>query len=727
MTIELTEAPVLRYFVREQFNPASSKQILAYMKAKGLQGGRNPKSKSGAPSTDADTLRRLSRRDPLFGLILKWREVNKIDSTYVMPNLQRIDKETDNRIHPSFRHAPSTMRLSSHDPNIQNVPGSDDEASYAARFRKCVVAADDCLLVEADYAAIEAVLTGHYMDDPNFMRIARWAHTYALAMTNGEDVSMDMSDDDLATFLTDYKRKVKGTKDYAAMKRAVHLCVSGDHEALTPEGWVRLDELKPGAVVAQWNDGGTLQYVKSTLLKMKCTDKQMYNLNGAALQLFATKGHELPLKMDETGKIHHHPVEALPKSGRIPVNGILEGLSCTESWSDWIALACAVQADGCIPKGWKNHAVFQLKKDRKIKRLVGILRRLKIPYKATPLCGAGVRIHFGYTDRSWITDAKDFNLSNLLSLSQVARKRFLEEVLHWDGCIQEKHDRAGKCVHRRRVYLSTNRWNIDAVQTIAAVSGVGTTLVRKPPLKKNHKPLWVLSLNKRRFARASSIRVTKRKAASHVYCVTVPSGKWLVRFRGAVAVSMNTHYGGTPMMMHKAHPELFPTVAIAEATQRRYFELVPKLKQWQKDVRTRAAAHHYLGGRDHPYRYKHWFWDVVSWDPRKRMETAGSDWNRVVAYYPQSTAAGVLYDATLRLTDPESPHYVGDLFHGKTPIRALIHDSILAEVPKQHLDRYLEACLGSMGEPLPWANDLTIGVDVQVGRDWGSMKPLRKT
>ena len=199
MAIEQQEAEVIRYFVREAFNPASPKQILAYMKAHGLQGGTNYKSKSGNPSTDKQTLKRLSRRHPIFNKILQWREVTKIDNTYVAPNLQRIQHTEmgDGRIHPSFLHTPSTMRLSCHDPNIQNVPGAEDDESFATKFRRCIVAAEGCLLVEADFAAIEAVLTGYFMDDAHFLRIAPWAHTYALAASQGAEIPTEGSDEEL--------------------------------------------------------------------------------------------------------------------------------------------------------------------------------------------------------------------------------------------------------------------------------------------------------------------------------------------------------------------------------------------------------------------------------------------------------------------------------------------------------------------------------------------------
>jgi hypothetical protein len=116
---------------------------------------------------------------------------------------------------------------------------------------------------------------------------------------------------------------------------------------------------------------------------------------------------------------------------------------------------------------------------------------------------------------------------------------------------------------------------------------------------------------------------------------------------------------------------------------------------------------------------------------RDRM-VRGADWNKVIAYYPQSSSAGNLFDACLLLMDPESQnYYVGDVYHGKTPIRALIHDEILFEVPKDKLDFFLFRCRGAMEYPIycqPLRESWNMGqfmahkVDIKVGNNWADME-----
>jgi len=195
-------------------------------------------------------------------------------------------------------------------------------------------------------------------------------------------------------------------------------------------------------------------------------------------------------------------------------------------------------------------------------------------------------------------------------------------------------------------------------------------------------------------------------------------------YKGIKKSVHTSNYGGTPFGLYKNNPDIFTSIAMAEKIQALYHKVCPKLPPWWATLRERAAHDHCLGGNDHPFHYKHWFWDVTAWDPRRRMKIPGSDWNKVVAFYPQSTAAGVLYETCLRLVDPAHGYFVGEDYYGKTPLRALIHDEILAEVPFRRVDHYLECATGSANLPVPELQGLTIHTSIKVGKDWGHMLPL---
>ena len=419
------EVDVERWFTKGEFNPASPDHIRKYMEVTGLQSKPGKHSKTDKPSTDEATLVKFAKRDPLFGYILKHRKLSKMHGTYVNSILSLLD--SGDRLHPIFPHNPSTWRLSSADPNFQNIPTPQDEAgedSLEREFRRAIVARDGCMLVSADFAGIEAVLTGWYAGDPDYMKLAKYGiHSYLTSHKIGRDA-------------------IPGV---------------------------------PGPADLAWDE----------------------------------------------------------------------------------------------PK------------------LRGYLGAIKHAY----------------------------------------------------------HDSDTYVALKKTVHL--------------------------------------------------------------------------------------TNYGGSPAMMNLAAPETFPTIANAEAMQNFYLSLCPKLRAWHENLRKRAAKENCLGGLDHPYRFKHWFWDVTKWEPRSKKWVHGSDWNRVIAFYPQSTAAGILFDTVLDLTDPASPNYIGDMYFGSTPLRALIHDEILAEVQVERLQEFIDKLRTSMevsrfdgftptgvSDALP----LAISADVKVGPNWGEME-----
>lgn len=451
--LALEDRPVLRWYRREPFNPASQPQVLRYLRHRGHRPGVNKQDKS-KPSVGKETLQRLwdQTRDPFYAGMLDHRQVAKVNGTYVKGTQERLATDwrsvTDGRLHPTPTHNPSTLRTSYTAPNLQNVVSRDSGTkNLAAGFRKCIVAAPGHLLLEADFSAIEAVITGWFIQDPNFIRLA---------------------------------------------KLGIHSFVAA---------------------------------------------------------------------------------ELLYEARRLPERADL-------GWSD--------------------------------ERLGAFLKAVK-------------------------TDP----------------------------------------------------------------------------------------------------------ANDHIYnqCKRVVHG---------------TNYGLTLHGMVKQFPKEFPSLAAARKVRDTYFRIAPGLPAWHAQVRRLANRQGYLGGADHPFSYRHWFWDIFTYKRLTRAQYLrreqsgepvaqlhgipygiylGEDGKRCVAFYPQSTAAGVIKEAMLRLFDPESPSYIGDCFGGRTPLRALIHDSLLLEIPEEKLDWVLERLVLEMQRPIPqlplpqeWGMGprLQIGVEVKVGPNWGEMKKLKE-
>ena len=131
-------------------------------------------------STDSDVLEELSAStdDPVPPLILRYRMLNKLLSTYVVTLPSLINPETG-RIHTSFfQTGTATGRLSSKNPNLQNIPIRTEEGR---RIRSAFVPKEGCVLMSADYSQIELVVLAHISGDENLKA----------AFLAGEDVHRD--------------------------------------------------------------------------------------------------------------------------------------------------------------------------------------------------------------------------------------------------------------------------------------------------------------------------------------------------------------------------------------------------------------------------------------------------------------------------------------------------------------------------------------------------------
>jgi len=141
-----------------EFNIASPKQLGEILFDKmGLAGGK--KAKTGAYSTSADVLEDLAANGvEIAAKVLEWRQLAKLKSTYADALVDSILPETG-RVHTSFSMVgASTGRLSSSDPNIQNIPIRTAEGR---QIRTAFVAAPGCKLISADYSQIELRLVAH--------------------------------------------------------------------------------------------------------------------------------------------------------------------------------------------------------------------------------------------------------------------------------------------------------------------------------------------------------------------------------------------------------------------------------------------------------------------------------------------------------------------------------------------------------------------------------------
>ena len=148
----------------DEFNLNSPKQLAEVLFTK-LKLPIVKKTKTGV-STDEEVLRKLSSEHHMPLLILEYRSITKLKSTYVDSLPELIDAKT-RRIHAAFDHVGTeTGRLSSENPNLQNIPVRGDIASL---IRKAFIAEDGFCLVSADYSQIELRDLAYFSGDDNLI------------------------------------------------------------------------------------------------------------------------------------------------------------------------------------------------------------------------------------------------------------------------------------------------------------------------------------------------------------------------------------------------------------------------------------------------------------------------------------------------------------------------------------------------------------------------------
>lgn len=158
-----------------EFNINSTKQVGEVLFDRLKIVDKPKKTKTGQYTTSEETLESLKDVHPVVGKILEYRSLKKLLSTYIDALPLLIDK-LDNKVHTSYNQTvTATGRLSSSNPNLQNIPIRDAQGK---EIRKAFIADDDCIFYSADYSQIELRIMAHLSQDPHMIE----------AFNSGEDI-----------------------------------------------------------------------------------------------------------------------------------------------------------------------------------------------------------------------------------------------------------------------------------------------------------------------------------------------------------------------------------------------------------------------------------------------------------------------------------------------------------------------------------------------------------
>lgn len=264
-TIEARQIEVTQYKVLLPFNPNSRAQLLAY-----VFHHKHPYAKdrkTGRISLPKKHLQRLDRTfgkdHPIYAIALKMRGVKKTLGTYV----KGFKPDGAGKIYTTFTHAPSTHRLSSRAVNLTNV-SHRGTALFAKQVRRTIIPPPGWVFVEADSSAIEAVMTGYFMGDGDYIVLAKQGiHDYLTCLRHGLEFPRD---------IPRCKKEFKETRD--KKKVVVHGTAYGmtprllyyeNYETFANEGEARLEQrhfldVVPG--LARWQLETRVRAHKDTYL-----------------------------------------------------------------------------------------------------------------------------------------------------------------------------------------------------------------------------------------------------------------------------------------------------------------------------------------------------------------------------------------------------------------------------------------------------------------------------
>ncbi len=163
----------IKQMAGREINISSPKQIgeLLFEDLKIVEKAR--KTKTGQYVTDEETLEKLKGKHPIIEKILQYRGLKKLLSTYIDALPALINKRT-NKVHTSFNQTvTATGRLSSSNPNLQNIPIRDEQGK---EIRRAFIAERDCVFLSADYSQVELRIMAHLSGDENMIEAFRSNH-----------------------------------------------------------------------------------------------------------------------------------------------------------------------------------------------------------------------------------------------------------------------------------------------------------------------------------------------------------------------------------------------------------------------------------------------------------------------------------------------------------------------------------------------------------------------
>lgn len=299
-------------------------------------------------------------------------------------------------------------------------------------------------------------------------------------------------------------------------------CIDGDSEILTKNGWIKIKDYTPGDQVAQW-DKGIISFVNPTnYIKQKDT---LISITTRSTKLLCTPEHRCPLYNRRNNFKVFFAKDYPEDHKQIHAGKYFEGK--LELDPDLLRLIVATQADGYYSRKFID---FKFSKQRKVKRLIEILDKLKANYRISLNSNNATRIVLKDINliaaiKSYLGNDKVFS-NWILELTYDNLQIFTDELFYWDGSYTRKNN-----------YASAIKQNTDWVQIAFSLMGKRARI--RKYVNSSDSVSWQVDITNKDYTFTTNRKISPVSGIHDVYCITVPSSYFLMRKDNCVIVTGN--------------------------------------------------------------------------------------------------------------------------------------------------------------------------------------------
>ncbi|WP_338433250.1 DNA polymerase [Clostridium tyrobutyricum] len=319
--------------------------------------------------------------------------------------------------------------------------------------------------------------------------------------------------------------RVHGLFQFYGANRTGRWCLTGDHEVLTSEGWMRLDEWKGGNIACWSPDTEFISFQKSRTLEFDY-EGEMYLLESQRCSQLSTPDHKMPYwnkngfwSIDTILNLSKKRF-SIPYTGRRITNCSLEHIE--------LRILIMTQADGYYTKD--GDLRFHFSKVRKIERCKRLLRGAVIVFTIHERNDSSVISIKSRMLPLWLRTFR--NKTFQMWLLDESADVIFDELEYWD---------AYRCGPNSIQYSTTNKQNADIIQALANLSGRSATIVKKVRANKNWNDAYIVNI----WLNPGGKNEIKNKPAKKfykgkVYCAETNTGFFVVRRNGKVWITGNS-------------------------------------------------------------------------------------------------------------------------------------------------------------------------------------------